>query len=336
MAIQYTPALSLPYPQVTDAPLIASRDLRALAQKMDSEGAQIRGESSAALTAGQAAEALAAQALARADAIEDPIHVGPDEPTGGEELWVDTDAVAPDPGGEVTAADITDATTVGRAVLTAPLSVNARNALSIFTGTRALLDAGTDTAERTWGAKELHEYVTDTAAAAGGAASWDDLTGKPETFPPSAHTHDDRYYTEAEVDAKIAAAIAAQPNLYRSGVRDVSAALVTGWSPAANGVKLSRSGGTITLVLDVYRLGGVSGSAEILPILAGFQPITPGYISIVKIGTGNKPEGWIDRVSTNLRIRDLSAPILDGDRMTVILSWQTVDPIPTTLPGDPA
>ena len=165
MAIQYTPALSLPYPQVTDAPLIASRDLRALAQKMDSEGAQIRGESSAALTAGQAAEALAAQALARANAIEDPIHVGPDEPTGGEELWVDTDEDAPLPSVSVSSEDITDATAVGRAVLTAPLSVNARNALSIFTGTRALLDAGTDTAERTWDAKELHEYVTDTVEA---------------------------------------------------------------------------------------------------------------------------------------------------------------------------
>lgn len=34
---------------------------------------------------------------------------------------------------------------------------------------------------------------------------WADVTGEPATFPPSAHTHDDRYYTEAEVDALIAA-----------------------------------------------------------------------------------------------------------------------------------
>ena len=208
MAIQYTPSLGLPYPEVTDAPLIASRDLRALAQKMDSEGAQIRGESVSALTAAQAAEALAAQALARALAIEEPVHVGPNAPTDGEALWVDTDEDAPPAPVSVSSEDITDATDVGRAVLTAPLSVDARNALAIYTGTRALLDAGTDTAERTWDAKELHEYVTDTAAAAG-AAAWDDLTGKPDTFPPSAHNHDDRYYTEAGVDAKIAAAMAA-------------------------------------------------------------------------------------------------------------------------------
>ena len=186
MAIQYTPSLGLPYPQVTDAPLIASRDLRALAQKMDSEGAQIRGESTSALTAAQAAEALAAQALARADAIEDPIHVGPDEPTGGEELWVDTDEDAPDLGGEVTSNDITDATEVGRNVLTAPLAADGRRALNIWDGTRAHLDEGTDTAERTWEAKTLAEFV---ASKAGGASSWDDLTGKPAEFPPEAHTH---------------------------------------------------------------------------------------------------------------------------------------------------
>jgi hypothetical protein len=36
------------------------------------------------------------------------------------------------------------------------------------------------------------------------ASSWDSLTGKPSTFPPSSHTHDDRYYTETEVDTLLA------------------------------------------------------------------------------------------------------------------------------------
>ena len=38
----------------------------------------------------------------------------------------------------------------------------------------------------------------------GGAASWDSITGKPSTFSPSAHTHDDRYYTETEVNTLLA------------------------------------------------------------------------------------------------------------------------------------
>ena len=34
---------------------------------------------------------------------------------------------------------------------------------------------------------------------------WPNVTNKPATFPPSAHNHDDRYYTESEVDTKLAA-----------------------------------------------------------------------------------------------------------------------------------
>ena len=42
----------------------------------------------------------------------------------------------------------------------------------------------------------------------GGSAErvdWANVYNKPATFPPSAHNHDDRYYTESEVDTKLAA-----------------------------------------------------------------------------------------------------------------------------------
>lgn len=32
---------------------------------------------------------------------------------------------------------------------------------------------------------------------------WSGVSGKPSTFTPSSHTHDDRYYTESEVDSKL-------------------------------------------------------------------------------------------------------------------------------------
>jgi hypothetical protein len=41
--------------------------------------------------------------------------------------------------------------------------------------------------------------VVDKAA----AVPWDGVTGKPGTFTPSAHTHDDRYYTETEMNTKL-------------------------------------------------------------------------------------------------------------------------------------
>lgn len=39
----------------------------------------------------------------------------------------------------------------------------------------------------------------------GGVTSWNDLEDKPTTFPPSVHNHDDRYYTDTETDALLAA-----------------------------------------------------------------------------------------------------------------------------------
>lgn len=35
--------------------------------------------------------------------------------------------------------------------------------------------------------------------------SWGEVTGKPSSFTPSSHTHDDRYYTESEINSKLAA-----------------------------------------------------------------------------------------------------------------------------------
>jgi hypothetical protein len=39
----------------------------------------------------------------------------------------------------------------------------------------------------------------------GDAVTWDDVQNKPTTFPPSTHNHDDRYYTESEILALLAA-----------------------------------------------------------------------------------------------------------------------------------
>jgi transcription elongation factor Elf1 len=39
---------------------------------------------------------------------------------------------------------------------------------------------------------------------AGNKPTWNDINGKPSTFTPSSHTHDDRYYTESESDNRYA------------------------------------------------------------------------------------------------------------------------------------
>jgi len=49
------------------------------------------------------------------------------------------------------------------------------------------------------GTKELEFYNGSVWSVLNPAATWASLSGKPATFAPSVHTHDDRYYTETEV-----------------------------------------------------------------------------------------------------------------------------------------
>lgn len=40
-------------------------------------------------------------------------------------------------------------------------------------------------------------------AGSAGAVAWGNISGKPSTYAPSSHTHDDRYYTESEMNTKL-------------------------------------------------------------------------------------------------------------------------------------
>lgn len=45
--------------------------------------------------------------------------------------------------------------------------------------------------------------LCDTTINPSNSVSWSDVTGKPSTYAPSSHTHDDRYYTESEMNTKL-------------------------------------------------------------------------------------------------------------------------------------
>jgi hypothetical protein len=68
------------------------------------------------------------------------------------------------------------------------------------------------------------------------SVAWADITGKPATFTPSAHTHDDRYYTETEQDARIEL-VGTAPNQYLRAKfpfacdHEIMAFADTGWLP---------------------------------------------------------------------------------------------------------
>lgn len=49
------------------------------------------------------------------------------------------------------------------------------------------------------------DQIASGGGGGGGPVAWADVEGKPEEFPPSAHNHDGRYYTETEADALLLA-----------------------------------------------------------------------------------------------------------------------------------
>lgn len=249
-----TPGTDIPVPDSSD-PRTITADLWASFSKVGTLITQTSGESSAALTTSESAEAKAAQAVAIAAAIEDPIQVGGDKPAPGtKKLWVDE-------------SDNPDPTPVG--------------------------------------------------------VAWDGVAEKPDSFPS---TIPDVAGLE---DALAARALASHPALYNSGPRNMSGSLLTGWTAAARGVSLQRQGPNVTYVLDVTAVNQ-TGTSEVIPIPAGFRPVVPAYLGKFRSGS---VEGWFDVNNNNLRIRDLTGGLPAGSRITIMLTWTTVDPTPTTLPG---
>ena len=51
--------------------------------------------------------------------------------------------------------------------------------------------------------KTVKRATTAVTADSANSVAWENVKDKPTTFPAEAHTHDDRYYTEAEVDGKL-------------------------------------------------------------------------------------------------------------------------------------
>lgn len=74
---------------------------------------------------------------------------------------------------------------------------NASGPLTVMTGGELEVRMTELIGSRTYDADG--DGVVDKAA----AVPWDGVTGKPGAFTPSAHTHDDRYYTETEMNTKL-------------------------------------------------------------------------------------------------------------------------------------
>lgn len=77
------------------------------------------------------------------------------------------------------------------------------------------------------------------------AVPWSGVSGKPSTFNPSSHTHDDRYYTESEVDSKLSGKAASSHTHTKSQITDFPTSMpasdVYAWAKASSKPSYSKS-----------------------------------------------------------------------------------------------
>ena len=120
-----------------------------------------------------------------------------------------------------------------------------------------------------------------------GKIPWSDVTGKPSTYAPSSHTHDERYYTESEVD-NIADGVKGSAFTYtNNGIENLKRLITRSYTDAdtnilntcngsikevrdAVGGCLPISGGTLTGSLDIASgkyIHGTHTNGTILDIL---------------------------------------------------------------------
>lgn len=112
-----------------------------------------------------------------------------------------------------------------------------------------------------------------------GKIPWSDVTGKPSTYAPSSHTHDERYYTESEVDSIYSGImqnlISGDENVTTKLSKNIAngdATLGNRITAVANALKgyLPLSGGTLTGSLDIASgkyIHGTHTNGTILDIL---------------------------------------------------------------------
>lgn len=112
-----------------------------------------------------------------------------------------------------------------------------------------------------------------------GKIPWSDVTGKPSTYAPSSHTHDERYYTESEVDSIYSGImqnlISGDENVTTKLSKTIAngdATLDNRITAVANTLKgyLPLSGGTLTGSLDIASgkyIHGTHTNGTILDIL---------------------------------------------------------------------
>lgn len=95
--------------------------------------------------------------------------------------------------------------------------------------------------------------------AAGTAASvpWSGVTGKPSTYTPSSHTHDDRYYTESEINTKLGGKANSSHTHTKSEITDFPTSM-----PASDVYAWAKASSKPSYTKSEVGLGNVNNTAD--------------------------------------------------------------------------
>lgn len=150
-----------------------------------------------------------------------------------------------------------------------------------------------------------------------GTTAWDELTGKPATYPPDTHTHEitDVDGLQGALDGKVSST---------TSVYDINNAnLLNGWTSAVT-TQLIRQGAIVMLVVPSGGLDGSDATADrFLKPPNGYRPTIPGnYANIGYISTGAGSallRKDVDHLASSDRVR------FSGG----VLMWPTADAEPS-------
>lgn len=93
-------------------------------------------------------------------------------------------------------------------------------------------EVGLENVDNTADSAKSVKYATSAGSA--GAVAWANVSGKPTTFTPSTHNHNDLYYTEAEVDGKLSGKANSSHKHGAGDITSVNASAITGVIASAN------------------------------------------------------------------------------------------------------
>ena len=107
---------------------------------------------------------------------------------------------------------------------------------------------------------------------------WSGVSGKPSTFTPTSHTHDDRYYTESEVDSKLSGKANSSHTHTKSQITDFPSSM--------------KNPNSLTISLNGTSQGAYDGSAaksiNVTPSSIGAAPASHSHNIIADMGNHNE------------------------------------------------